>query len=226
MGFGVLLLSLVLTCLVRLFQYIQNKSFANSLPAVEPCYPVIGNAMLVVGTNKEQLFSNISRALAKPTKLFKVMATIMPVVVTNDPAMTQGILTSPDCLEKAFLYKFFRLDYGLFAASCMWIARSVKFLSRYFNLFIPQMTSGRLSAKRSILPSIRRSCMDLFRYSISMLKSWCKVLNHLPMEKHWIYHHSCMGAQWRRFVQPQWEWRLKKILTLKSWWCCYKRELC
>ncbi|KAL1404064.1 hypothetical protein pipiens_020088, partial [Culex pipiens pipiens] len=108
----------VMTSLVRLFLYIRSKSFANCLPVVEPCHPVIGNAMLVAGMSSVQLFSNIARALANPAKLFRVMATVMPVVVTNDPDMTQRILTSPDCLEKAFLYKFFRLDSGLFAANC------------------------------------------------------------------------------------------------------------
>lgn len=118
MGFGIAVLLLVTTSLVRLFLYIRSKSFASRLPVVEPCHPVIGNAMLVVGMSSEQLFNNISRALANPAKLFRVMATVMPVVVTNDPDMTQRILTSPDCLEKAFLYKFFRLDSGLFAANC------------------------------------------------------------------------------------------------------------
>lgn len=118
MGFGILILLLVMISLVRLFLYIRSKSFANCLPVIEPCHPIIGNAMLVTGTSSVQLFNNIARALANPAKLFRVMATVMPVVVTNDPDMTQRILTSPDCLEKAFLYNFFRLDSGLFAANC------------------------------------------------------------------------------------------------------------
>ncbi|KAL9697750.1 hypothetical protein quinque_001191 [Culex quinquefasciatus] len=92
--------------------------------------------MLVVGMSSEQLFNNISRALANPAKLFRVMATVMPVVVTNDPDMTQRILTSPDCLEKAFLYKFFRLDSGLFAANYdLWKAQR-KAINPTFNLKI------------------------------------------------------------------------------------------
>ncbi|KAL1399047.1 hypothetical protein pipiens_008519 [Culex pipiens pipiens] len=111
-----LILLLVVAAGLWLLLYLRTKSFASRLPAVQPYHPVIGNALLFVGKTDEQRFLNIVRAFAHPARLFKFMVAGYPMLVTNEPEVAQKILTSTECLEKPFLYDFFKLDYGLFAA--------------------------------------------------------------------------------------------------------------
>lgn len=67
-----------------------------------------------------------------PTERFKIVQAMLTKYETNDmtrfwlgpvlfifinePALIQQVLSSPDCIEKSFTYKFLRLDKGLLAA--------------------------------------------------------------------------------------------------------------
>lgn len=119
MAILIILLGLVtvLSC-VQYLRFQRKFSFAKDLPTVQPWYPVIGNGLLFLGKSGEERFKNLALALGHPAKLFKVWISVLPFICTNDPTTAQTILTHPNCMEKPFIYQFFRLDHGLFAAPC------------------------------------------------------------------------------------------------------------
>ncbi|XP_058817437.1 cytochrome P450 4c21-like [Topomyia yanbarensis] len=112
----VLLLVVLIASVLQYVKIRRKISFAQDLPTVEPCYPIIGNGLLYLGQSSEKRFLKISKALSHPAKFFKMWLGFVPIICTNDPSMAQQILTHPDCLEKPYLYDFFKLDYGLFSA--------------------------------------------------------------------------------------------------------------
>jgi hypothetical protein len=51
-------------------------------------------------------------------KLVKFWLGTSLFIFVNDPEMIKKVLNSPECLDKSFFYKFFRLDKGLLSLKC------------------------------------------------------------------------------------------------------------
>ncbi|XP_053691280.1 probable cytochrome P450 313a2 [Sabethes cyaneus] len=139
---SVLLTIVLMLAVVKYVKYRQQLSFTNLLPSVLPCYPIIGNGLMFLGKSKEQQFINFVEATRKPARLFLVWLAVLPIVATNDPDMAQKILSHPECQEKSYMYKFFKLDYGLFSSRhCIWKgqrkALNPTFNVKILNEFIP-----------------------------------------------------------------------------------------
>ncbi|XP_058451335.1 cytochrome P450 4c21-like [Malaya genurostris] len=113
---GLLLVLILIVSVVQFVRFRRATSFARNLPSVEPCYPIIGNALLFLGQSDEKRFLNVIRASSNPAKLFKLWIGFVPVVCTNDPDTVQKILNHPDCMDKPYFYDFFKLDFGLITA--------------------------------------------------------------------------------------------------------------
>ncbi|XP_055643108.1 cytochrome P450 4c21-like [Toxorhynchites rutilus septentrionalis] len=129
-----ILLSIILALsLVQYIRFQRKMSFAKNLPTVQPCYPVVGNGLMFLGKSGEERFNNLSGVLKNSAKLFKLWLGVYPFICTSDPGMAQKIFTNPNCMEKPFIYDFFKLEYGLFAAHYNVWKKQRKLLNLTFN---------------------------------------------------------------------------------------------
>ncbi|XP_055543414.1 probable cytochrome P450 313a4 [Wyeomyia smithii] len=54
--------------------------------------------------------------MKNPAKLFKIWIGPISFIGTSDPDVIQGILPHTHCIQKPYIYEFFKIDFGLFAA--------------------------------------------------------------------------------------------------------------
>ncbi|XP_053699083.1 cytochrome P450 4c21-like [Sabethes cyaneus] len=111
-------------------------AFAENLPTVQPCYPLIGNGMNVLWKTDEERFSSMMGGFQNPAKLFKAWLAVVPLICTGDPEMIQKILNHPQCLQKAPFYDMIRCEFGLFVAHYNIWKRQRKALNSTFNVKI------------------------------------------------------------------------------------------
>lgn len=97
----------------------RKYRFADKWPTVEPTYPLLGNALLMIGKTDVERFRVIKRAFDVSDRIAKAWAGPRLLLITSHPDFIQQILTSQDCLEKPFLYDFAGFSEGLFTAKCM-----------------------------------------------------------------------------------------------------------
>lgn len=96
----------------------QNRRFdriSEELPGPKSL-PLIGCGYLFFGKTNEEQFSivnDITKQYPSPCR-----AWLGPkfLVFIDNPEDLQVVLNSPNCLEKAFVYRFFRCETGLFSA--------------------------------------------------------------------------------------------------------------
>ncbi|XP_055638450.1 cytochrome P450 4c21-like [Toxorhynchites rutilus septentrionalis] len=124
---------IIVLSLVQYVRFQRKMLFAKDLLTVQPCYPVVGNGLLFLGKSGEERFYNLAGVLNNPAKLFKMWLGVYPVICTSDPSMAQKILTNPNCMQKPFIYNFFKLDYGLFGAHYNVWKKQRKHLNPTFN---------------------------------------------------------------------------------------------
>ncbi|NXM47334.1 CP4V2 protein, partial [Gymnorhina tibicen] len=109
-GAGViaLLLTIVTVCsLPSLMEYWRRWRMTNSIPGISPCYPVLGNAMLLERTGEgffKQLQFYVEEFRSWP--LFKLWIGPLPVIILYHPDSVEVILNSSKHIEKSYLYDF------------------------------------------------------------------------------------------------------------------------
>ncbi|XP_010399873.3 cytochrome P450 4V2 [Corvus cornix cornix] len=109
-GAGViaLLLTILTVCsLPSLMEYWRRWRMMNPIPGISPCYPVLGNALLLDGTGEGffkqlQFYSEEFRSWP----LFKLWIGPLPVMVLYHPDSVEVILNSSKHIEKSYLYDF------------------------------------------------------------------------------------------------------------------------
>ncbi|KAJ7405124.1 Cytochrome P450 4V2 [Willisornis vidua] len=110
LGAGVitLLLTVVAICsLPSLMSYWRRWWMLKSIPGISPCYPVLGNALILErdgeGFFKQlQLYSEEFRSWP----LFKLWIGPLPVMILYHPDNVEVILNSSKHIEKSYLYDF------------------------------------------------------------------------------------------------------------------------
>ncbi|XP_053691282.1 probable cytochrome P450 313a4 [Sabethes cyaneus] len=80
--------------------------------------------------------------MRNPAKLFKLWIGFVPLICTSEPEMVQRLLTHPQCLEKAYFYDLFKMEYGLCGAHYnIWKgqrkALNPSFNQKIINEFVP-----------------------------------------------------------------------------------------
>lgn len=111
----------IIGALICSWFYINFKrryDFASELPNLEPLYPLIGNANIMIGTNDLQRFENLVNVFQRSERLLKVWNGPFMLLFINHPDLVQQILCSSACLEKPFLYGFAGFKTGIFTAKC------------------------------------------------------------------------------------------------------------
>lgn len=73
----------------------------------------------MIGKNDIERFEIIRDVCVASDRIMKVWAGPKLLLVTSHPDIIHQILTSPQCLEKPFLYRFAGFEQGLFTAKCM-----------------------------------------------------------------------------------------------------------
>ncbi|XP_038118460.1 cytochrome P450 4c21 [Culex quinquefasciatus] len=117
-------------------------SYLAGIPRAQPWYPVLGNALLLVGKSPETFFNAVNALFALHNRLFQLWFGPRPVIGVSHPDLVEKVLTSTACLEKPYFYRFSRVDQGLWAASkTLWQSQrkavNAAFSTRVLNDFIP-----------------------------------------------------------------------------------------
>lgn len=119
-----------LICSWLYINFKRRYVFASEWPNLEPRYPVIGNANIMIGKNDLQRFENIVNVFQRSERLVKVWNGPVMILFINHPDLVQQILSSPACLEKPFLYGFAGFKTGIFTAKCNCNCLGVKIHSK------------------------------------------------------------------------------------------------
>ncbi|EJY57330.1 AAEL017215-PA [Aedes aegypti] len=131
-----LLISFLIVLTLLKLVHRNNHRFAKDLPSVEPCYPLLGNALMFVGKSPEQKFENLARGFLQNDRLFKLWFGPKLTLGTSHPELVQKIVNHPDCIERPlFFYKQLRMTQGLLVARRLW-KQQRKALNSTFNLKI------------------------------------------------------------------------------------------
>ncbi|XP_032042300.1 cytochrome P450 4V2 isoform X2 [Aythya fuligula] len=107
-GAVTLLLTVVIMCfLPSLLDYWWRWRVMKPIPGISPCYPVLGNALLLERKG-EGFFKQLQKYAEDFRKqpLFKIWLGPLPITVLYHPDSVEVILSSSKHIEKSFLYKF------------------------------------------------------------------------------------------------------------------------
>ncbi|NXU36597.1 CP4V2 protein, partial [Drymodes brunneopygia] len=110
LGAGIIALLLTIVtvfALPFLMEYWRQWRMLKSIPGVSPCYPVLGNA-LVLEQKGEDFFKQLQSYAEgfRSWPLFKLWIGPLPVMVLYDPDCVEVILSSSKHIEKSYLYRF------------------------------------------------------------------------------------------------------------------------
>ncbi|KFB53108.1 AGAP002138-PA-like protein [Anopheles sinensis] len=96
-------------------------------------YPLIGSILITLGKNPLQLVSHLMELMHHLPSPMRAWLGPYLLVVIDQPAMVQDVLSSPDCVQKPFMYDFFRISKGLFGAPADTWRRHRKLLNTSFS---------------------------------------------------------------------------------------------
>ncbi|KAL9697747.1 hypothetical protein quinque_001188 [Culex quinquefasciatus] len=139
--FSICLLGAIVLFLLY-WKLVRVPSYLAGIPRAQPWYPVLGNALLLVGKSPETFFNAVNALFAHHNRLFQLWFGPRPVIGVSHPDLVEKVLTSMACLEKPYFYRFSRVDQGLWAASkTLWQSQrkavNAAFSTRVLNDFIP-----------------------------------------------------------------------------------------
>ncbi|XP_055633048.1 uncharacterized protein LOC129773462 [Toxorhynchites rutilus septentrionalis] len=173
-GMFVLIVIVVVLCAVLYVNHRQKYRFARDLPGLKPLYPILGNGDIMLWKTDVQRFDTMVKICTDHDRLVKVWAGPRLLLFTCHPDLVQQILSSPDCLEKPFLYSFAGFEQGLFTAKYKtWrVARkrlNPSFNQRILHGFIPIFAK----CARNMIARMHSMCPDGATINIHKFTSLC-----------------------------------------------------
>ncbi|XP_058814983.1 probable cytochrome P450 313a4 [Topomyia yanbarensis] len=129
----VLIAIIAVLCSVLYLSHRWKYAFADGLPGLKPVYPLLGNGDIMLGKSDVQRFDTMVKICSENDRLVKVWAGPKLLLFTCHPDLIQQILSSPDCLEKPFLYRFAGFEHGLFTSKYKLWRGTRKRLNPCFN---------------------------------------------------------------------------------------------
>ncbi|KFB52028.1 AGAP002196-PA-like protein [Anopheles sinensis] len=123
-------------------------------------YPLVGSAHLFLGKTTEEQFRcilDISKTYSSPCRIW--LGPQLFVYIDNATDL-QIVLNSPNCLEKADVYRFFQCELGLFSASASVWKVHRKHLNPCFNAKILASFVSIFNDKSAVLVDQLRAHID------------------------------------------------------------------
>uniref|UniRef100_A0A182VYH6 Uncharacterized protein n=1 Tax=Anopheles minimus TaxID=112268 RepID=A0A182VYH6_9DIPT len=143
-------------------------------------YPVIGSILLTIGKDPLQLVAHLMELMHHLPSPMRAWLGPFLLVVIDRPDMVQDILNSPDCVQKPFMYDFFRLSKGLFGAPANVWRKHRKLLNTSFSpavlkSFVPTLNAKADQFSRELADKVSGDCFDvhtlLARYTLITISS-------------------------------------------------------
>lgn len=138
--------------LAVIWSIVQKNRFAQNVPTIEPWYPLVGNGLLFFGKNDIKKFHKLRKAFDRKDALFRLYLGPRMLLCTSDPTVAQAIMTDANCMEKPYVYKFFNLNEGVFAAKSEYFSNEI-FCEKWIILCIlgsPHLEGTKEGAKSCI----------------------------------------------------------------------------
>uniref|UniRef100_A0A182Q421 Uncharacterized protein n=1 Tax=Anopheles farauti TaxID=69004 RepID=A0A182Q421_9DIPT len=138
-------------------------------------YPLIGSILLTIGKDPLELVSYLMQLMHHLPSPMRAWLGPYLLVVVDRPEMVQDILSSPDCVQKPFMYDFFRLSKGLFGAPADMWKRHRKLLNTSFSpavlkSFVPKLNFKAEQFVHELNDYVSDECFDahplLARYTL------------------------------------------------------------
>lgn len=109
----VLLVTLAIIGLIRYILHVKNmETYLKDMKTL-PHIPFIGNVKFFWGKTLQQMYEELVKVLIKNGSPLKIQIGPSFFVIVDHPDDVQAILTSPDCLDKPFIYDFFYLPLSI-----------------------------------------------------------------------------------------------------------------
>uniref|UniRef100_A0A182JEC3 Uncharacterized protein n=1 Tax=Anopheles atroparvus TaxID=41427 RepID=A0A182JEC3_ANOAO len=143
-------------------------------------YPLIGSILIALGKDPLELVTHLMELMHHLPSPMRAWLGPFLLVVIDEPAMVQDILSSPDCVQKPFLYDFFRLSKGLFGAPADTWRRHRKLLNTSFSpavlkRFVPILNEKADKFTHELDGLVSAECFDvhklLARYTLVTIAS-------------------------------------------------------
>uniref|UniRef100_A0A182MSH0 Uncharacterized protein n=1 Tax=Anopheles culicifacies TaxID=139723 RepID=A0A182MSH0_9DIPT len=143
-------------------------------------YPLIGSTWLTIGKDPLQLVAHLMELMHHLPSPMRAWLGPFLLVVIDRPDMVQDILNSPDCVQKPFMYDFFRLSKGLFGAPANVWRKHRKLLNTSFSpavlkSFVPTLNAKADQFSRELEEKVSSECFDvhtlLARYTLITISS-------------------------------------------------------
>ncbi|XP_053671746.1 cytochrome P450 4C1-like [Anopheles nili] len=143
-------------------------------------YPLIGSILLTIGKDPLELVSHLMQLMHHLPSPMRAWLGPFLLIVIDRPEMVQDILSSQDCVQKPFMYDFFRLGKGLFGAPADIWRRHRKLLNTSFaptvlKSFVPTLNAKAEQFGRELRAKVSSECFDvhslLTRYTLITISS-------------------------------------------------------
>ncbi|XP_052867609.1 cytochrome P450 4C1-like [Anopheles cruzii] len=165
-------------------------------------YPLIGGALIALGKGPVEMITYLMERMHDLPSPLRTWIGPFLVVVIDRPEMVQEVLNSPACSQKPYMYDFFRLSKGLFAAPAdLWKAHRKRlnpsFSPASLKSFVPTFNATAERIARELSNRLSGESFDihdlLARYTLIGIAS-TSVGVDLSHEKEEVLHEYTSNA--------------------------------